>query len=82
MRTEIHDPADRRKLAYLATTGAGRRVYLNRTLVDADFVIVLSGRDYDPLTGYAGAEVAVFPALSDEETRDVVRGPVLDRCTG
>jgi nickel-dependent lactate racemase len=74
VRTEVHDPAERKKLAYLATTGGGRRLYLNRTLVEADFVIVVSGRDYDPLTGYAGAEAAVFPALADEETRNSVAG--------
>ena len=74
VRTEVHDPADRNKLAYLASTKAGRRLYLNRTLLDADFVIVLSGRDYDPLTGYAGAESAIFPALSDEETRSAFAG--------
>ena len=68
MTAETHDPTDRKKLAYLATTKAGRRVYLNRTLVEADFVVVLTGRGYDPLTGYAGAEAAIFPALADEET--------------
>jgi SAM-dependent methyltransferase len=73
---EVHDPADRQKLAYLATTKAGRRLYLNRTLVDADFVVVVSGRGYDPVTGYAGAEAAVFPALSDEETRAEFAGQV------
>jgi nickel-dependent lactate racemase len=74
VHTETHDPTDRRKLAYLATTGGGRRVYLNRTLVDADFVVVLSGRAYDPLTGYAGAEAAIFPTFSDEETRESLAG--------
>jgi len=74
VRTEIHDPTDRNKLAYLATTGGGRRVYLNRTLVDADFVVVLSGRAYDPLTGYAGAEAAIFPAMADTEPLDSVAG--------
>lgn len=66
---ETHDPTDRKKLAYLATTKVGRRVYLNRTLVEADFNILLTGRGYDPLTGYAGAECAVFPELSDAETQ-------------
>ena len=66
---ETHDPADRAKLAYLATTKAGRRVYLNRTLVEADFNVILTGRGYDPVTGYSGAEAAVFPALADEELR-------------
>jgi nickel-dependent lactate racemase len=66
---ETHAPADRKKLAYLASTKTGRRVYLNRTLVEADFVILLTGRGYDPLSGYAGAEGAVFPGLGDAEAR-------------
>lgn len=65
---ETHDPADPKKLAYLATTKAGRRLYLNRSLVEADFVVLLTGRRFDPHSGYAGAENAVFPVLSDEET--------------
>jgi nickel-dependent lactate racemase len=74
VQTEIHDPTERQKLAYLASTKSGRRIYLNRTLVDADFVILLTGRRYDPLTGYAGAEAALFPALSDEESRKSLAG--------
>jgi nickel-dependent lactate racemase len=66
---EIHDPTDPKKLAYLATTKAGRRVYLNRTLVEAEFVVVFSGRRFDRTTGYTGAEVALFPALSNTETQ-------------
>jgi nickel-dependent lactate racemase len=66
---ETHDPTDRTKLAYLATTKGERRVYLNRTLVEGDFAVLLTGRGYDPLTGYAGAEAAVFPALADDEVR-------------
>jgi nickel-dependent lactate racemase len=71
---ETHDPADAKKLAYLATTKAGRRLYLNRSLVEADFVILLTGRRYDPSSGYAGAEHAIFPALSNEETRAALAG--------
>jgi nickel-dependent lactate racemase len=68
VRLEVHDPAERKKLAYLATTRGGRRLYLNRTLVDADQVVVLSARRYTA-TGSAGAEAALFPALSDAATR-------------
>jgi nickel-dependent lactate racemase len=46
----------------------GRRLYLNRSAVDADQIVVLSGRGYDPRLGYSGAEGSVFPALSDEAT--------------
>jgi nickel-dependent lactate racemase len=68
VRVEVHDPTDRRRLSYLATTKQGRRIYLNRTVVDADQVVVLSGRSHDPLQGYGGAEAALYPALSDEAT--------------
>jgi nickel-dependent lactate racemase len=68
-RVEVHDPRDRKRLSYLATTRDGRRLYLNRSLVDADQVVVLSRRWYDPLLGYGGAEGMLYPALCDEETR-------------
>jgi|SRR5579883_772730 len=71
---ETHDPTDAKKLAYLATTKGGRRIYLNRSLVEADFVILLTGRRFDPYSGYAGAENAIFPALSNEETRTAFAG--------
>src|SRR5262249_39545900 len=66
---EIHDSSHRKKLSYLATTRKGRRLYLNRTAVDADQLIVLSGRGYDPLLGYSGTVGELFPAMSDEETK-------------
>lgn len=71
-RIEVHDPTVQEKLSYLATTQAGRRIYLNRTLVQADFVAVLSGRRFHPSFGHAGAELALFPTLSDAETRAAV----------
>lgn len=69
VRVEFHDPSHRKKLSYLATTRRGRRLYLNRIAVDADQLIVLSGRGYDPLLGYSGTVGALFPALCDEETK-------------
>src|SRR5262249_58527419 len=69
VRLEVHDPKDRRRLSYLATTRKGRRLYLNRSVVDADQVVVLSGRRSDPLLGQGGAAGAIYPALSDEATR-------------
>jgi nickel-dependent lactate racemase len=69
VHVEMSDPDDRRHMAYLATTHKGKRLYLNRTLVESDQIVVLSGRRYDPLLGYGGAEGALYPALSDKETR-------------
>jgi nickel-dependent lactate racemase len=64
---EVHDPSDRKRLAYLATTKRGRRLYINRTAVFADQLVVLTRRGYDPVLGYSGAEGALYPALGDED---------------
>lgn len=69
VRIETHDPHDRNRLAYLASTKAGRRIYLNRSAVDADQLVLLTGPHFDPLLGYAGAEGSLYPALSDAATR-------------
>lgn len=65
----VHDPADRTMLAYLANTTSGRRVYLNRHLTDADFVLPIGRLGFDPILGYRGPWSAIFPALSDQPTR-------------
>lgn len=70
VQVEVSDPDDRRRIAYLATTHKGKRLYLNRTLVESDQIVVLCGRRYDPLLGYSGAEGSLYPALSDRETRE------------
>jgi nickel-dependent lactate racemase len=68
VRCQVHAPGDRKQLRYLATMKGGRRLYLSGAAVDADQVVVLSGRGYDPRLGYSGAEGSLFPALSDEPT--------------
>jgi nickel-dependent lactate racemase len=68
VHVETHAPADRRQLSYLATTRRGRRLYLNRTAVDADQLVLLTRRRYQPSLGYGGGETALFPALGDEAT--------------
>jgi nickel-dependent lactate racemase len=69
VHVEVSDPDDRKRMAYLATTNKGKRLYLNRTLIESDQIVVLCGRRYDPLLGYSGAEGSLYPALSDRETR-------------
>jgi len=74
VRVEVHQPGDRKRLAYLATTKQGRRIYLNRTVVDADQLVVLTRRSYDCLLGYAGGEGAIFPGLADQAALEDVHG--------
>ena len=70
----MHDPLDRKQLSYLATTTGGRRIYLHRAVVEADQLVVLTRRGYDPLLGYSGSEGALFPAFSDEPTQRELAG--------
>ncbi len=66
---ERHDPDDKTKIAYLATTQEGQRVYLNRAITDADLVIPIGTLGFDRATGYRGPWSAVYPTLSDRETQ-------------
>ena len=67
VKLEVHDTEDRKKLAYLATTSTERRIYLNRSVVEAEFVVVVTRRRFDPTYGYSGAEAALFPVLSEPQ---------------
>jgi hypothetical protein len=68
IRLFVHDPADARSLAYLATTREGRRIYLNRQITDADVVLPVGRLGFDPLLGYRGPWSVLFPGLSDAAT--------------
>ncbi|MFL5330597.1 MAG: lactate racemase domain-containing protein [Gemmataceae bacterium] len=69
-KTERHDPDDQQHRSYVATTKHGRRVYLNRTVADADQVVVLSETHYDSETGTAGGPLTIFPGMADTECRN------------
>jgi nickel-dependent lactate racemase len=82
VRVEVHDPVDRNRLSYLATTKHGRRIYLNRTVVDADQTVVLAGCRYDPLVGATEGLTALFPTLSDQATREELFGKPIVKVAG
>jgi lactate racemase len=79
----VHDPEDRSKVAYLASTSEGRRVYLSRYLTDADIVIPIGTLGYDGTLGYRGPWSVIYPGLSDSETqaryRSLIAEGVADR---
>jgi hypothetical protein len=72
----VHDPDDRSKLAYLAATKEGRRIYLNRSLTDADMVLPVGRIGFDPILGYRGPWSVLFPGLADRATIDALRGGI------
>lgn len=71
---ETHDPSNARKHSYLAATPSGRRIYVNRTVVDADQVVVVGELRYQFGGEIMGGTPALFPMLSNEATRTEFRG--------
>ena len=71
---EIHQPSNREALRFLGPDVAAHPIYLNRLLVDADFVLpITSGRcgDLDCRSDLHG----FFPAFSDSASRLRCLGP-------
>jgi nickel-dependent lactate racemase len=74
----VHDPTDRAQIAYLSSTRSDRRVYLNRLVTDADFVLPIGRLGYDEVLGYRGPWSTIYPGLSDLDTLRAFRGWVSD----
>jgi nickel-dependent lactate racemase len=74
---EVHDPTDRKRLSYLAATRGEHRVYLNRSLTDADVVLPLGVLRFDPVFGYHGVSTGLYPMFSDTETQTRFWGKAL-----
>jgi hypothetical protein len=75
----VHDPDDESARAYLASTREGRRIYLNREVVDADFVLPIGRIGLDSSMGLRGPWSVVFPGLSDSDTRRSVQSRAASR---
>jgi nickel-dependent lactate racemase len=63
----VHDPTDERRLAYLAATARGERIYMARDLIDADVVLSVGTIAYDPVLGHRGTNSVFYPGLSNTE---------------
>lgn len=64
VRWVIHDPTNENDLAYLATAVQGERIYLARSLVEAEVAVSIGEMRYDPLMGYRGTGSAFYPGMS------------------
>ncbi len=64
----VHNPADSSQISYIASSGGGERVYLNRLLSDADLIITVGTIAFDSLLGFRGTSSLLFPAFSDAAT--------------
>lgn len=64
-----HNPEDEKQHAYLASTQDGRRIYLNREVVDADSLIVVGRTGFDPVVGTRGTASHLYPALGNRQAQ-------------
>lgn len=64
-----HRPGEVDEHGYLASTKQGERVYLHRSLLDADFVLPLGCVRFDPVLGYHAGASTLYPQFSGEETQ-------------
>lgn len=67
LTVHVHDPSATDQLSYLASSAAGDRVYLNRRISDADFLVTIGIVCFDSLLGYRGTTSGIFPSFSDTE---------------
>jgi nickel-dependent lactate racemase len=70
----IHDPDDRKGLAYLAADKAGEAILINRALHEADVVLPVGCLRGEQSAGYFGIHGAIYPTFSDTKTLQRFRG--------
>lgn len=63
----VHDPTVAQATAYLASGNRGERIYLARSVVEADVALSVGEMRFDPLLGYAGTASVFYPGLSSVE---------------
>jgi len=74
-----HRAEDRGSLSYLASTKGGRRIYLNRTVVEADQAIVVAEVRFNFRGEVIGGATSLFPALSDAAAIDELVGEPVEK---
>jgi nickel-dependent lactate racemase len=70
----VHDPADRKGLAYLAADKTGEAILVNRALHEADVVLPIGCLHGEQSAGYFGIHGAIYPTFSDARTLQRFRG--------
>ncbi len=70
----IHNPDDRRELAYLAADASGEAILVNRALHEADVVLPIGCLRGERSAGYFGIHGSLYPTFSDAKTQHRFRG--------
>ena len=64
----VHDPADRKELAYLAADKDGKPILINRALHEADLVLPVGCLRGERSAGYFDIHGVIYPTFSDVKT--------------
>ncbi|MBZ4654516.1 MAG: larA 2 [Peptococcaceae bacterium] len=67
-RISNHDCHDKANLKYMGKTSSGTPVYINKTVAEADKVILTGGIVYHFMAGFGGGRKSVLPGISGLET--------------
>jgi nickel-dependent lactate racemase len=65
---QVHDPANRDSLSYLAAAADGAPIYINRAIHDADLAISIGCLRFGGSLGYYGIHSDLYPTFSDEQS--------------
>lgn len=63
-----HDCNDKGNLVYLGTTTFGTPVWVNKTAMDCDHIVLTGGIVYHFLAGWSGGKKYILPGISSYET--------------
>ncbi len=74
VRQVVHDPHNRRELAFLTHAADQMPIYLHRSLVDADVVLPIGCLRFADANGYCGVHTVICPTFCDAETQRRFRG--------
>jgi nickel-dependent lactate racemase len=68
VRVFWHDPHDHKSLTYAGLTRRGTPVFVNRLLLDADYVLLSGNVSHHPVAGYGAGPRLVLPGCAGEES--------------
>jgi hypothetical protein len=75
VEVSVHNPGDTGGLCYLAATEENHAIYLNRRIVEADFVLPIGPLRLTSSFGYFGAWGGLFPTFADQATQERYHSP-------
>ncbi len=75
VQVEVHQPDNPDSLCYLATSAENLAIYLNRRIVEAEFVLPIGPLRPASSFGYFGSWGGLFPAFADQATRQRYQSP-------